>query len=75
MVAIVVLNPGLVSGNLTVAKQLDEDATMDQLRNAREALQNIPMPGSEAASAPAGGESNDPMKGLLDALKEDQQKK
>jgi TRAP-type mannitol/chloroaromatic compound transport system permease large subunit len=74
MVAVVVLNPGLVSDNLDKPKtQIDADKALQEMQTGREKLLEMaPQPDNPASAA---GEKEDPMKGLLDAVKQDQQKK
>jgi TRAP-type mannitol/chloroaromatic compound transport system permease large subunit len=78
MVAVVIAFPSLVSDGLGKDEmKIDADAALQQMQGAREALQNM---GTEpAASVPAGGASapaaDDPMRALLEAVKQDQQKK
>jgi tripartite ATP-independent transporter DctM subunit len=71
MVAVVVLYPGLVSSNLVPTTQnIDADKALQDLQTGREALQRA-IPTEPGASAPGDGEKEDPMKGLLDAVKQD----
>jgi TRAP-type mannitol/chloroaromatic compound transport system permease large subunit len=81
MVGVVITYPQLVSGSLVSNTQkLDADAVLEQLdtgrsttdRNAVDPFAQQPAtPAPGGAAAPA---EDDPMKGLLDAVKEDQQK-
>jgi TRAP-type mannitol/chloroaromatic compound transport system permease large subunit len=72
MVAMVVMYPGLVSDNLTKnTTVIDADKAFEQMETQREAGRDA----ADAASAPAGEEKDDPMKGLLDAVKQDAEKK
>ena len=72
MVAVVIAFPSLVADNLVpAAANIDADKALEMMQSGREALQQM-SPGAEAASAPA---AEDPMKGLLEAVKQDQQKK
>jgi TRAP-type mannitol/chloroaromatic compound transport system permease large subunit len=81
MVAVVITYPQLVSGSLVEnTPKLDADAVLEQLdtgrsttdRNAVDPFAQQPaVPAPGGASAPA---EDDPMKGLLDAVKEDQKK-
>jgi TRAP-type mannitol/chloroaromatic compound transport system permease large subunit len=81
MVAVIIAYPQLVSGSLVENTQkLDADAVLEQLdtgrsttdRNAVDPFAQQPaVPAPGGASAPA---EDDPMKGLLDAVKEDQKK-
>jgi len=68
MVAVVIMVPTLVTGGIEKVELIDAD----------KALQQIMIEKNEAADKAAsepGGEKDDPMKGLLDALKQDQNKK
>jgi len=68
MVAVVIAVPTLVTGGIEKVELIDADKALQQLMiEKNEAADN-------AASA-AGGDKDDPMKGLLDALKQDQNKK
>ena len=72
MVAVVVMKPELVIGNIAQTKQLDEKSVLDQLQN----MGGSADPAPAAASAPgAAASEEDPMKGFMDAIKQDQQKK
>jgi TRAP-type mannitol/chloroaromatic compound transport system permease large subunit len=74
MVAAVVMYPGLVSDNLTKnTTVIDADKAFEQMETQREAGRDAAD--AAAASAPAGEEKDDPMKGLLDAVKQDAEKK
>jgi len=74
MLACVIAFPTLVSGGLktTSNANIDADKALQDIQTSREALQKST---SDAASAATGGEKEDPMKGLLEAVKQDQQKK
>jgi TRAP-type mannitol/chloroaromatic compound transport system permease large subunit len=86
MVAAVITWPQLVTGGIQQAPQVDFDKALQQLEvEPRESQQEAAgQPGSAPggpASAPAGGDSSDrqgqqddPMRALLEAMKEDQQK-
>jgi tripartite ATP-independent transporter DctM subunit len=68
MVAVVIAVPTLVTGGIEKVELIDAD----------KALQELMIEKNEAAAAAASapeGEKEDPMKGLLDALKQDQNKK
>ncbi|WP_439517249.1 TRAP transporter large permease [Hydrogenophaga sp.] len=85
MVAVVVLNPTLVTGSLGAKVQVDDDAVSDMLRNMpgleeaspqEEAPQEEEAPAEEAAevpepdaSAPAQEPEDDPGKALQDSLR------
>ncbi len=72
MVAVVVTKPELVIGNIAQTKQLDEKSVLDQLQN----MGGGADPAPSAASAPgAAASEEDPMKGFMEAIKQDQQKK
>jgi len=80
MVAAVIAFPSLVIDGLGQNDvKIDADQALQQMQGARESLQN--MGNEPSASAPAGGGSapapaaEDPMKALLEAVKQDQQKK
>jgi TRAP-type mannitol/chloroaromatic compound transport system permease large subunit len=68
MVVLIMLNPKLVLGGIEQAPQLDESQIMERLQSGREALENM-APGPRQSQDDA-QEKEDPMKGLLDALKE-----
>jgi TRAP-type mannitol/chloroaromatic compound transport system permease large subunit len=98
MVAAIILDPNLVTGNIEKGTKIDADAALQEMRDAgREAMdarseERVPapafapaasgaetngpstVPAAEGAASSAEGEDNDPMKGLLDALKEDKKK-
>jgi TRAP-type mannitol/chloroaromatic compound transport system permease large subunit len=75
MVGLVIGYPTLVSGNLVKnPTNIDADKALEQLRSGRETLQNMPNP-SDPSPSPGSEEKEDPMKGILDAVKQDQQKK
>jgi TRAP-type mannitol/chloroaromatic compound transport system permease large subunit len=76
MVAAVIAFPNLVIDGLGQNEvKIDADQALQQMQGARESLQN--MGNEPAASAPggAGAPAEDPMKALLEAVKQDQQKK
>jgi TRAP-type mannitol/chloroaromatic compound transport system permease large subunit len=75
MVAAVIAFPGLVADSLGKDEvKIDADKALEQMQGAREALQKMSAdPAAPAGSAPAAAE--DPMKALLEAVKQDQQKK
>ncbi len=81
MVGVVIAFPGLVSDNLAQeAQTIDADAALEKIQSGREALQQMSPgaagAGEAGASAPASGTpAEDPMRGLLDALKQDAEKK
>jgi TRAP-type mannitol/chloroaromatic compound transport system permease large subunit len=73
MVAAVVLKPDLVTGNIDKGPtNINVEDALQQVRDAgREAMKMREQQQSGSASAPQG---DDPMKGLLDALKDEQKK-
>jgi TRAP-type mannitol/chloroaromatic compound transport system permease large subunit len=81
MVGLVIAFPNLVIDGLGQNEvKIDADQALQQMQGAREALQNMGADpsasapgGAEGAAAPAAAE--DPMKALLEAVKQDQQKK
>ena len=71
MVATVIAFPSLVSDNLgSDAPKIDADKALEQLQTGREALQDMGKEAPKGGDAPA----YDPMKDLLDAVKQDQKK-
>jgi TRAP-type mannitol/chloroaromatic compound transport system permease large subunit len=81
MVAVVIAKPELVIGNIAQTVKIDDAAVMDQLQNMGGSADSyaVPeMPGAASGAAPVpapAASEDDPMKGLLDAVKQDQQKK
>ena len=75
MVACVIAFPSLVADGLGKGEAtIDADKALEQMQGAREALQQMSAdPAASAGSAPDAAE--DPMKSLLEAVKQDQQKK
>jgi TRAP-type mannitol/chloroaromatic compound transport system permease large subunit len=72
MVAVVIAFPSIVADSLTDdAPKIDADKALEQLQQGRDVLQNI---GNEAAQPGSAPPANDPMKDLLDAVKQDQKK-
>ncbi len=74
MVAVVVFNPGLVTGNLDAQVQVDDDALSEMLRNMPGQEEEPPAEeGAEVpepdASAPAAEPEDDPAKAPQDSLK------
>jgi len=70
MVAMVVLNPGLVSDNLDKnTTNIDADAALEKLNAGRQALQDM-SPGAAASAA----EEDDPMKRMLEQMKDEPKK-
>ncbi len=81
MVGLVIAFPNLVIDGLGQNEvKIDADQALQQMQGAREALQNMgnepaaSVPGG-AGAAPAAAAAEDPMKALLEAVKQDQQKK
>jgi TRAP-type mannitol/chloroaromatic compound transport system permease large subunit len=79
MVAAVIAFPSLVADSLGKDEvKIDADKALEQMQGAREALQkmsNEPAAPAGSASAAAPATAEDPMKALLEAVKQDQQKK
>jgi TRAP-type mannitol/chloroaromatic compound transport system permease large subunit len=77
MVALIIAKPELVIGNIAQTTQIDESAVLEQLQGGGGRSEGeTPAPSAaEPASAPGSGagKEDDPMKGLLDAVKQDQQ--
>jgi TRAP-type mannitol/chloroaromatic compound transport system permease large subunit len=72
MVAVVIAFPSIVADSLTDdAPKIDADKALEQLQQGRDTLQNM---GNEAAQPGSAPPANDPMKDLLDAVKQDQKK-
>ncbi|MFY7972872.1 MAG: C4-dicarboxylate ABC transporter, partial [Rubrivivax sp.] len=70
MVLMVVLNPGLVSDNLDKnTTNIDADAALEKLNAGRQALQDM-SPGAAASAA----EEDDPMKRMLEQMKDEPKK-
>jgi TRAP-type mannitol/chloroaromatic compound transport system permease large subunit len=66
MVVAVVVSPTLALSGLEKPKELDESQIMQQLQQGRDAIEQM-SPGTDAAPDK---DKEDPMKGVLDALKE-----
>jgi TRAP-type mannitol/chloroaromatic compound transport system permease large subunit len=77
MVTAVVLYPELVSGNLAKNETvIDADKAFEQMQKDTDAKDAAAAPGPAAsAGGAAEAEADDPMKGLLDAVKQDAQNK
>jgi TRAP-type mannitol/chloroaromatic compound transport system permease large subunit len=75
MVGLIIAFPGLVTSGLTKETTLDADKVFQQLqKQPRESRE--PAAGDAASGVPAANdEKEDPMKGLLESLKKDEQKK
>lgn len=80
MVAAVIAFPNLVTGGIDQGVTIDADKALEQLQMQDTGSRTDPMAGFEtpaAASAPEGAapeQKDDPMKGLLESIKEDQKK-
>ena len=72
MVALIIAFPGIVSTGAAQGPTIDADKVFQQMQN-QSAPAEIPSGGS--SGAPVGEASADPMKGLMDSIKADQQKK
>jgi len=82
MVAAVIAFPNLVIDGLGQNEvKIDAEQALQQMQGARESLQNMgnepaaSVTGGAAGAAPAPAAAEDPMKALLEAVKQDQQKK
>jgi hypothetical protein len=80
MVAAVIAFPTLVTGGIEKTVTIDADKALEQLQMQDSGSRTDPMQGfgQPAASAPEGAsapeQKDDPMKGLLESIKEDQKK-
>lgn len=80
MVAAVISFPNLVTGGIDQGVTIDADKALEQLQMQDTGSRTDPMAGFEtpaAASAPEGAapeQKDDPMKGLLESIKDDQKK-
>jgi TRAP-type mannitol/chloroaromatic compound transport system permease large subunit len=73
MVGAIIAKPELVIGNIAQVQKIDESSVIDQLQNMGG---SAPQADPAAALTPASAASEpDPMKGFMEAIKEDQQKK
>jgi TRAP-type mannitol/chloroaromatic compound transport system permease large subunit len=78
MVAMIIAFPALVSSGLSKEPKLDADKLLQQMEvQPRSSSADIDKAtaGSAAASEAAGEKADDPMKGLLESMKRDQDKK
>ena len=81
MVALIIAFPSLVSSGLAKEEKIDVDKAFQQMQTQSRESSKEEAPGAsatEGASAPAGGDAaakDDPMKGLLESLKKDQDAK
>ncbi|MDP3170268.1 MAG: C4-dicarboxylate ABC transporter, partial [Polaromonas sp.] len=77
MVAVIVFNPGIVTGNMDKAVKMDDATVMDMFNNMQDqqneenAPPSLEAPGQEqpAGDAAPVGEEVDPMKALEEAMK------
>ncbi len=87
MVGLIIAFPGLVSSGLTKEATIDADKVFQQLQLEKEVKEtaeasdpaaSAAVPAADAASAVEGAQTDDkddPMKGLMEALKDEQQQK
>ena len=76
MVVVIIAFPSLVADSLGKdAQNIDADAALEKLQSGRDALQQMSPTSTDPASAAGSAPANDPMRDLLDAVKQDQQKK
>jgi TRAP-type mannitol/chloroaromatic compound transport system permease large subunit len=81
MVAALIIFPQLVTGGIEEAVSIDADKALQSMQESSQAARDgsaasAALPGEPGASgAEAGSEKEDPMKGLLESMKADQQKK
>jgi len=83
IVAAVIAFPNLVTGGIEKGVQLSPESVMEQIQS--QSREPEATPGAPAASGPGGapsaepqaepGEKDDPMKGLLDSIQQEQKKK
>jgi len=74
MVGLIIAFPALVTSGLTKETTLDPDKVFQQLqRQPRES--GAPGAGPAASGVPAADEKEDPMKGFMESLRKDEQKK
>jgi TRAP-type mannitol/chloroaromatic compound transport system permease large subunit len=72
MVSVVIAFPSIVADSLSGdAPKIDADKALEQLQQGREQLQNL---GNEAAQPGSAPPASDPMKDLLEAVKQDEKK-
>jgi tripartite ATP-independent transporter DctM subunit len=71
MVVAIMFNPKLVLGGIEQAPQLDEQQILEQLQQGREALEGMAPPSPDQGQDQEQQDEEDPMKGLLDAIKDD----
>ncbi|MCM0610148.1 MAG: TRAP transporter large permease subunit [Ideonella sp. WA131b] len=76
MVVVIIAFPSLVADSLGKdAQNIDADAALEKLQSGRDALQQMSPTSTDPVSAAGSAPANDPMRDLLDAVKQDQQKK
>jgi len=81
MVAALIVFPALVTGGIEKTVDIDADKALQMMQDKSTADRGTPtLPGVGGASAAsaaegAGGQEEDPMKGLLESMKKDQEKK
>jgi TRAP-type mannitol/chloroaromatic compound transport system permease large subunit len=76
MVVVIIAFPSLVADSLGKdAQTIDADAALEKLQSGRDALQQMSPTSTDPASAAGSAPADDPMRDLLDAVKQDQQKK
>ncbi len=81
MVAALIVFPALVTGGIEKTVEIDADKALQTMQEKSTADRGAPtLPGVGGASAAsaaegAGGQEEDPMKGLLESMKKDQEKK
>ena len=81
MVSALIMFPALVTGGIEKGVTIDADEALQMMQDKSIADRDAPAmpadPAAPAASTPegTGGEQEDPMKGLLESMKQDQEKK
>jgi TRAP-type mannitol/chloroaromatic compound transport system permease large subunit len=82
MVALVIIFPSLVTGGIEKGVEIDADKALQMMQDKANADRRMPstqtleVPGSAASDAAApSADKEDPMKGLLDSIKKDGEKK
>ncbi len=82
MVVVVIAFPSLVTGGIEKTVSIDADKALEMMQDKSNAGRSAPaaLPADAAGSAatapaPAAAEKDDPMKGLLDSMKKDGEKK
>ena len=77
MVALIIIFPGIVTTGGDKGPKLDADQLLQQMDATRDSAQDIDRAtrgGAAASEAASEADREDPMKGLLDSIKSDQQK-